>query len=170
MHVLITGKPAIGKTTAVIKVVEQLRALSVSVAGFYTGEIREGKKRVGFGITTISDGKSGIFAHVDIKSPHRVLRYGVDVVGFERLVMPIFERRDVDILVVDEIGGMELFSKNFEREILKALSRKQPKILGVIQEKRTMMVKDLEGVKIYRLDSTNRDRAPNEILVMLGYG
>jgi len=104
-HILLTGLPGIGKTTVIRRVVERLT--DKTVAGFFTEEIREAGQRRGFRIATFSGG-SGVLAHVNLKTNHRVGRYHVDVSGFERLVLPEL-RRPCDIVLIDEIGKMECF-------------------------------------------------------------
>jgi len=170
VHILLTGRPGVGKTTAVVRIAERLEGCGVRVAGFYTREIRERGKRLGFEVVTIPGGRTGILSHVDFKSPHRVSRYGVDVAAFEGLVLPIFDVQDAAVLIIDEIGPMELFSRKFERRVLAALGRVQPRIVGVVQEKRLGMVEGIKGVRICRIDARNRDRVPSEVLALLGYG
>lgn len=168
MHLLLTGKPAVGKTTVIMKIVDVLKKLGIKMAGFYTAEMRENNKRVGFEIITIPDQKRGLLAHISMNSPFRVSRYGVDVASFERLVLPIFSLSGLDFLIIDEIGKMELFSKRFEEEVLRALGRKIPKVIGVIQEKQINIIKGLDDVKLYWLCEKNRDQAPKEILRSFG--
>jgi len=79
--ILLTGLPGCGKTTAVMKIIDELD--STSVAGFYTEEIRENNNRKGFRWKLLDDAE-GILARVDIKSRFKVGRYGVDVAGFSR--------------------------------------------------------------------------------------
>jgi nucleoside-triphosphatase len=52
---LLTGPPGCGKTTAVLGVIEMLRARRL--AGFCTGEIREHGRRVGGQVATLSRGQ-----------------------------------------------------------------------------------------------------------------
>ncbi|MCP4630057.1 MAG: hypothetical protein GY850_42090, partial [bacterium] len=80
---LITGKPAVGKTTLVQTIVA--RMTSVNMAGFYTAEIRSKGSRLGFELHGL-DGTRGIIAHVDIYSQHKVGKYGVDTEGFEEFL------------------------------------------------------------------------------------
>ena len=81
MNVLLTGRPGIGKTTLIKKVIDMT---SLSKGGFYTEEIREAGQRVGFSLTTL-DRKESVLAHVKIRSPYRVGRYGVDIDSFEAI-------------------------------------------------------------------------------------
>ena len=110
-HILVTGLPGVGKTTLIRKVLAGLPP-AFPVAGFFTGELREGGHRVGFEIETL-DGRKGVLSHVRFQSPCRVGRYGVDIGGFERLVLPILRAGEPDLYVIDEIGKMECFSGPF---------------------------------------------------------
>ncbi len=107
---LLTGLPGVGKTTLTKKVLD---ALGERALGFYTLEIREGGKRRGFRLlTTWGDG--GLLAHEMMESPFRVSRYGVDLSFLETVVGRFREEWSPGkMLVVDEIGKMELLSRVF---------------------------------------------------------
>ncbi|HEV8472853.1 MAG TPA: nucleoside-triphosphatase [Methylomirabilota bacterium] len=49
-RILLEGRPGSGKTTAVARLVDLLRAEGVAVSGFFTRELREGGERVGFAL------------------------------------------------------------------------------------------------------------------------
>ncbi len=116
---LITGTPGIGKTTLVRRIVERLPV--DAVAGFYTAEIRSKGKRMGFELRGLN-GERRTLAHVDLKSRHRVGRYGVDTGGFEVFLEKLdLLHPDVTLVVIDEIGKMELFSKRFQLLVHKLL-------------------------------------------------
>ncbi len=108
-NILLTGRPGVGKTTVIMRLADRLTDRQVS--GFYTDEIREGVKRLGFRATTLAGGTC-VLAHVDIRSRQRVGRYGVDVGAFEQLVLPELRRR-CKVVLIDEIGKMECFSSPF---------------------------------------------------------
>jgi nucleoside-triphosphatase len=166
--ILLTGLPGCGKTTAVIKIVEALEG--ISAAGFYTEEIRQNQTRTGFRWRRI-DGPEGILAGIDIKSRFRVGRYGVDVAGFEKSVVPVLdsEQADAELFVIDEIGKMECFSIRFidavrqlfatDKSVLAAVAKKGG---GFIDE-----VKTFAGVKIFTLTEQNRDKTVAEIIALL---
>ncbi|MBW1754436.1 MAG: hypothetical protein JRJ46_15480 [Deltaproteobacteria bacterium] len=69
---LITGKPGVGKTTLVQKIIERMQ--SVNMAGFCTAEIRGMGSRLGFELQGLN-GERRILAHVEIDSKHRVGKF-----------------------------------------------------------------------------------------------
>jgi nucleoside-triphosphatase len=126
---LLTGRPGTGKTSLIKQVVAQMKG---QAGGFYTEEIRSQGIREGFRLVTL-DGETVILAHVKIHGPHRVGKYGVDVEGLERVGVPALERaaQHCDLVVVDEIGKMELFSPRF-REAVSEVVASGKKVLGTI--------------------------------------
>ena len=99
--------------------------------GFYTEEIRAGGVRQGFRLATL-EGETAVMAHVGFPGPFRVGKYGVDVaaldkVGVKALRKALEERR---LVVVDEIGKMELFSTAFREAVDQAVER--GRVLGTI--------------------------------------
>ncbi|MDY6906722.1 MAG: NTPase [Chloroflexota bacterium] len=126
---LLTGGPGVGKTTIVKRAVERVPGRA---GGFYTEEIRQGGARQGFRLVTL-DGESAVLAHVDIRSRHRVGRYGVDVEALDRVGVAAIEEacRERELVVIDEIGRMELFSTRF-REAAAAAIDSDKRVLGAI--------------------------------------
>nr|KAF6279957.1 nucleoside-triphosphatase, cancer-related [Myotis myotis] len=53
-HVFLTGPPGVGKTTLIQKASEVLKSSGVPVDGFYTQEVRQGGRRIGFDVVTLS--------------------------------------------------------------------------------------------------------------------
>ena len=100
--------------------------------GFYTEEIRSRGTREGFRLVTL-DGKSAILSHVNIHSPYRVSKYGVDIVALEQVGVPALNEaaQKCDLVVIDEIGKMELFSANF-RETVSRIIDSGKRVLGTI--------------------------------------
>lgn len=116
---LLTGPPGSGKTTLLQQVVTRLGSRA---GGFYTTELREKGSRVGFEIVTLT-GERDILAHVRCASPYRVGRYGVDLNALERVGVSALRRAISagQLVVVDEIGKMELGSAAFRHAVLEAL-------------------------------------------------
>jgi NTPase len=68
-------------------------------------------ERIGFDVVTV-DGKRGELARVGFKSRFRGGRYGVNLEKLEQLTLPELVRRDVNLIVVDEIGKMEMLLRS----------------------------------------------------------
>jgi len=125
----LTGKPGTGKT-ALIK--EALTRTKVKGGGFYTEEIRTGGIRQGFRIVTL-DGREAILAHVGISSPYQVSKYRVDTDSLDRIGVSVLRRalKESDLIVIDEIGKMELLSPRFREAVTQAINSGK-KVLGTI--------------------------------------
>ncbi|MGQ9545588.1 MAG: NTPase [Dehalococcoidia bacterium] len=126
---LLTGKPGVGKT-ALIK--EALARTKVKAGGFYTEEIRSRGTRQGFKIVTL-DGQEAVLAHVNISSPYQVSKYKVNMDSLN--TVGVFALREAlkkrDLIVIDEIGKMELLSPQFQEVVTQALNSGR-KVLGTI--------------------------------------
>lgn len=128
-HLLITGRPRTGKTTLISELVS---LWPERCGGFITEEIRERGERIGFRIRTL-DGNIGVLASIHLMSPYRVSRYGVDVESLEKIGVEAIYRaiNAKEIVVIDEIGKMELYSQKFKEAVLAALDSPK-RVLGVI--------------------------------------
>jgi len=117
-NILFTGPPRCGKSTLIKKLVRRIRRPMV---GFFTGEIRDGPRRVGFSITTLK-GQKGLLAHHDLKGRFRVGKYGVNLDDIEQIAVPAMIPTTPDqLVVIDEIGKMECFSGLFKQTLVKIL-------------------------------------------------
>jgi nucleoside-triphosphatase len=126
---LLTGQPGTGKT-ALIK--EALARTKVKGGGFYTEEMRTGGIRQGFRIVAL-DGQEAILAHVSISSPYQVSKYRVDTDALDRVGVAALRQalKESDLVVIDEIGKMELLSPEFREAVTQALNSGK-KVLGTI--------------------------------------
>ena len=168
--ILLTGLPGCGKTTAVMQIIENLNC--EKVAGFYTQEIRQNNIRRGFCWKRL-DGAEGILAHIKIKGPWRVGKYGVDVAGFEESVVPILgvERTDVELFVIDEIGKMECFSEKFVAAVRRLFASKKS-VLATVAKKGAGLISEVKkypNIKLFNLTRSDRDRTTAEILQALSF-
>lgn len=169
-RILLTGLPRCGKTTAVMKIIAHLNM--DKIAGFYTQEIRVAGIRRGFSWCRLDDA-TGTLAHIDIKSPFRVGKYGVDVASFEKSVVPILdtEKTDTQLFVIDEIGKMECFSKEFVAAI-RRLFKSDKSVLATVALKGSGLiseVKDYPDTKLFNLTRHNSQKTIDEILQSLSF-
>jgi len=78
------------------------------------------------------EGETAVLAHVDLPGPFCVGKYGVDVAALERVGVKALRKaiEEKRLVVVDEIGKMELFSTAFQEAVAQALER--GRVLGSI--------------------------------------
>ena len=160
---LITGVPGIGKTTLVKKLF--VRLTPHSPIGFYTEEIRNEGRREGFKLIS-SNGRSAVLSHIQIRSPHCVGRYGVDVNGFEAFIDRIpFQGKDTSLVIIDEVGKMECFSEKFKKLLMEMLD--VPKlVIATVAMKGGGIIEDIKkrsDVYLYELTQSNRDERLEDV-------
>jgi len=161
----LTGRPGVGKTTALVKVVEMLRKDGFAVGGFYTREIRRSGVRYGFEICDIGSGETAVLASVEIASGPKVGKYRVSLenmleVGVGSLRAAL-ERSGA--VFVDEVGPMELFCQPFVEAVRELLKSGKPSLLTIHFSARHPVVEEVRraaGEHLYVLDFGNRDRIP----------
>ena len=165
---LLTGRPGVGKTTLIKEVVARL---SRACGGFYTEEIRVRGVREGFRIVAL-DGEAAILASVHICSSHRVSKYGVDVVALERVGVAALRTamQEREVIVIDEIGKMELYSAGFREVVLEAIESGKP-VMGTIllgPHPWADGIKRHPKVQLVYLTPANREQVRGQLLGWLG--
>jgi nucleoside-triphosphatase THEP1/uncharacterized protein with PIN domain len=156
-NLFVTGRPGVGKTTLIKRVLDDLDA---DVGGFVTSEIRAAGARVGFAITDLR-GDEGVLAHVSIESPFRVGKYGVNREDLERIGVGALDGAiaSSDLVVMDEIGRMELCSESFQEAVGRALDSPKP-VFGTIQDRENRFLDEVRArpdVEVVRITEANRD-------------
>jgi nucleoside-triphosphatase THEP1 len=164
---LLSGEPGSGKTTIIKKV---LAKVGKSAGGFYTEEIRSQGIRQGFQIVTL-DGQVAVMAHSGMSSPYRVGKYGVDTGSIDGVAVPAIREAmlSYDIVVIDEIGRMELFSPYFRDAVIEALESEK-KVLGTVMlaaHPWADEIKRRDEVEIVRVTRANRNEVVDQVLLWL---
>jgi nucleoside-triphosphatase len=161
--VLLTGRPGCGKTTLVKRVVNELAR---PAGGFYTAEIRDGGTRAGFKIVTL-DGEEVVFAHVDLNTPEHLGKYRLDLSALERIgvgaVRQAVQARQ--LVVIDEIGPMEIRSKIFREAVNEALDSEVPVLATIFARSLpfTDAIKSRPDVTLIEVRPDNRERLVSEL-------
>jgi len=126
---LLTGQPGTGKTRIIKQAIAEVKG---KAGGFYTEEIRSQGVRQGFRLVTL-DGQTATLAHISFHSPYRVSKYGVDIDSLDKVGVSALNQaaQECDLVVIDEIGKMELFSAKFREAVLNILNSGK-RLLGTI--------------------------------------
>lgn len=167
VRVLLTGRPRSGKTTAVQRVVAGFPGRA---AGFFTREVRQGGRRVGFEIVTL-EGQVSLLSHVDFSGPLRVGKYRVNLDNLHQVALPAMAPApDIDLIVVDEIGKMECLSPRFIAA-MERLWAAPVSVLATVAAKGSgyiRAVKQKPGIIMMTINLQNRERVPAQLLSLLG--
>ena len=96
-------------------------------------EIIENGARLGFKLKTF-DGKEGVLAKKGMKSAFKLNKYGIDIGVLEGLAANHCCRalKDKEIIVIDEIGSMEIVSELFRKTLIVCLNSNK-KILATVR-------------------------------------
>jgi nucleoside-triphosphatase len=167
LNLLITGRPGIGKTTAVECVVARLPADAAT--GFYTREERARGVRRGFAIHTL-DGRTATLARVGRGGGPTVGRYHVQVESLDAVAVPTLgPRPGVRLIVVDEIGRMECLSARFCDAVRAALDSGIA-VLGTVARQGDGFIAEVRrrpDVTLLEMTAANRDSFPVRIAELL---
>ena len=182
MSILITGRPGVGKTTLVLRVMDMLQRKypELPVRGFVTREVRGSNGRVGFDIINLETKAVVPLARLAAlggpPSP-TVGRYGVYVREFEQVAVPILDEllrqgpgQQPSLVVVDEIGKMELFSTAFVAAMRRLLTTGNVMVLATVAEKGPGFIgeaKGLPGLSLVTVTAQNREALPLEVATVI---
>jgi len=166
-NILLTGTPRIGKTTIIYKIAD---VLNKKCAGFYTEEIKKNNKRMGFKLITLDD-KSCTLARKKFNSHYRVGKYGVDTVCLESIGVTAIRKgiEEKKVIIIDEIGKMELFSDAFRKAVVEALDSPYPVLATILLRSHSFCeeIKSRSDVEIIEVTEDNRALLPTRILKKL---
>ena len=165
--ILLTGLPGCGKTTLIRRLIAQLPDPK---GGFYTQEIRQHGVRKGFELITL-DNQRGVLANVDIRSPYRISKYGVDIEALENIGVEAIKRALAvqGIVVIDEIGPMEILSPKFCQAVIQALKSETTVIATIVKRNIPFAdrVKVMPEVTLLEVTPRNREEVFRRLLEKL---
>lgn len=167
---LITAAPRAGKTTFACALGRELSGSGVAVGGFLTPQIKEQDERAGFEVTDF-DGHRAVMAHAAWTAGCRVGRYHVDVTAFDRIAIPAITRAlsTAEVIIIDEIGQMELCSAAFTATIDRIFSAGIPvaATIHAAPHPVTDALRERPGTELRELSAANRDQLRTQLLARL---
>ena len=168
----ITGLPSAGKTFALKKVIEMLEGEGHSVGGMVTEPMMRRNRRIGFFVVDWITKEKKIFAHTGINSKTNVGRYGVDLKTLEDVGVNALKSATsgADIIIIDEVGKMEVESGIFIDAVKDALESDKPLILTLHKKSRNPLLQDIrrrDDVRILEVTPVNRNILPYKIVKLM---
>jgi len=132
-------------------------------------EVREKGTRTGFEIVDFATGQRGWLAHVNQPTGPQVSKYRVNLEDLERIGVESIRNalKEADVIVVDEVGPMELFSPAFVQVIRDVVDSPKP-VLGVIHHSARHpiidTIKKREDAEIFEVTFENRQQLHNLLI------
>ncbi len=164
-NILITGMPRSGKSTILKKIIKKYDRK----VGFVTDEVRENGERVGFQIETHT-GEKTMLANINFKTNFKVSRYFVDVNNLDQVIPKVSVFNNDDLLFLDEIGQMELFSEKFKNLVYEYLDSSNVCIATlskIFSDAFTEKIKNRDDVIIVEINEETRDVKEKYLEILL---
>jgi len=163
MKVAVTGRPGVGKTTLCLRVFEEL-SNKIKIGGFITREVREGGRRIGFKVVDLRSGESFWLAR---KGSGKVMvgSYVVMLDEFEGYISRNFNELHGDLIIIDEVGPMELKSRVFVRKVEELITSQSNLFFTIHYKSRHPLLERIRReFEVYEITLENRNRLADEII------
>lgn len=165
MKVGITGHPGVGKTTLVKRV---LAAVPLRAGGMITEEIRKCGFRMGFLLRDVATGKEGLLAHRHHCTGPEFGKYRICLRDLEEIGAAAIERAvaEAELIVIDEVGPMELKSPRFIAAVERALASEKHLLVTVHRASNHHLAYRIrhEVDHLIRLTKSNREEKTQEVI------
>jgi nucleoside-triphosphatase len=162
-RVAITGAPGVGKSTLAREVIDRLNCRA---GGVLAREVRRDGKRAGFELQDLATGEVGTLASIDGEGP-RLGRYRVNLRELDEVGARAVERatEEADLVVIDEVGPMELFSERFAAAVDMALESDKPMLVVVQAKSQHPLAKRIrKEFRLITVTEKNRDDLAEEVI------
>ncbi len=157
----ITGLPKAGKTMLLRRLIKALKAQGLKVGGLISPEETHHGTRTGFFVKDIGTGRIARLADLDADGP-KVSKYHVDVKSFESVAVPAMEGFEgYDVVVIDEVGPMELKSAKFADLLDRILESDTPLIASLHED---FAPKYVVNGDVILLAENNREAVYDELM------
>jgi len=171
--ILITGPPRCGKSTLIVKLIEYFSKRQFTIHGFLTPEVREGSNRIGFDIEDIKTKEREKLARKgNYSTKYHLGSYCIFIENIEKIISKYEDIRfqEGDLIIIDEIGKMELFSKRFHNFITKIFAS-NISIIATIGLTIRHPIKDhllnIPDINLFNLDRKNFEKTYQNIILMI---
>jgi len=168
----LTGLPGSGKTNTLLKLIEMLESEGKTVGGMITEPIVEGGKRTGLRIYNKLNGETAVLASAGLESRYRYGNFGVSLEALETTGVRALEQavESADVIVIDEVGKLEVESERFVEAVKEVLDADKPVILTLHKKSRNPLLQDIrkrDDVRILEVTPINRNLLPYKVMKLM---
>ncbi len=176
----ITGLPNVGKTATLAAICRKLERDDFIVGGMITRAYRPDPagERVGFYVENWETGEKEVFSSKEFDTKFKTETddgvYYVDTDPLDRIgvqaVKEAMQDEEVDIIIIDEVGKMEMHSEAFNATVKEALDCSKPVIMTLHKKSRNPLLQDLrrrDDVRILEVTAVNKNLLPYKIEKLL---
>ncbi len=160
-RIAVTGHPGIGKSTLVQKVASKVE---MRVGGILARDKHYKDRRIGFELLDLASGAVGMLADEAGDGP-QLGKYRVHLDELDRIGAQAVENAlGSDLIIVDEIGPMELSSHRFISAVEKAISSPKSMLVVLHEWSNHRLARKIRGsFKVIAVTRENRDSLVDEI-------
>ncbi|OPY54422.1 MAG: NTPase [Methanosaeta sp. PtaU1.Bin112] len=160
-RIAVTGSPGVGKSTMVAKVAA---ASGMRVGGVLARDKRYKDRRIGFELLDLASGAVGMLADETGTGPqlgkYRVHPEDLDGIGAKA----VEDALKCELIIVDEVGPMELTSHRFISAVEMAISSPLPMLVVLHEWSNHRLAKKIRSTfKVIAVTKDNRELLVDEI-------
>jgi len=161
LRIAVTGNPGVGKSTLVQRAVQGYRG---KVGGVLARDKRFKDRRIGFELLDLGSGAVGTLADEKGSGP-QLGKYRVNPDDLDRVgAKAVEDALQADLIVVDEVGPMELTSRRFASAVEKALASDRPMLVVLHQWSQHILARKIRNsFRVVTVTVENRDHLTKEI-------
>jgi nucleoside-triphosphatase THEP1 len=135
--IILTGQIQEGKTTFLLGLTAGLKDAGYRLGGFVARGIHEGEERIGYDLENIRTGESKVMIRKQAAAGwYRHGKYYFDPDGerFGRDILTEIDKNSTDLVIIDEVGPVEMKGKGWSGEIEKLVADKSVMQLWVVRK------------------------------------
>ncbi len=170
--IVLTGRPGSGKTTTLERIIDSLVGHGCDVAGLIQpGEFRGGAK-VGFSVRDLRTGEEAPLARkTSRESGHHGTGFLFDEAGLEKARQALASVPEGAVLVVDELGPVELRGQGHMPALRQALALRPPRVLILVVRRHLVpaLLAALSATDAHVVDvESEGDAAVTKVVALVG--